>query len=257
MARMNLNRNAVYLLVAVGLGGLASLMAVHYINQQVAVRTPRDAETTTVVVPVHPMQKGDILKQEDIASRNVPVAFVPADAITPDTYESFVGQVLRAPVAQGAPLSASAVDLIVDHFSNVISKGDVAYTIQVDDTNSVSGLMVPGDHVDILLMVTDQTSVKIIPLQSNVLVLATGHHAKGVRNTDSNAADNFSDVTLELAPQEAQRVAIASKSGELRLMLRQAGNNQPFNLRALSKQDLLKVGPHKGSGVEYIVGGRG
>jgi len=81
MARMNLNRNAVYLLVAVGLGGLASMMAVHYINQQVAVRTPRDAETTTVVVPVHPMQKGDILKQEDIASRNVPVAFVPADRV--------------------------------------------------------------------------------------------------------------------------------------------------------------------------------
>jgi pilus assembly protein CpaB len=204
------------------------------------------------------MEKGDILRQEDISSRTVPADLVPADAVTPDTYESFVGQVLRAPLAQGAPLSASAVDLVADHFSNVINKGDVAYTIQVDDTNSMSGLIVPGDHVDILLMVTEESSVKIMPLQSNVMVLATGHRAKGVQNADPNAANEYSNITLELTPPEAQRVAIAGKAGELRLILRQAGYDQPFNLRELSKADLLKIGiPRKSTGVEYIVGGRG
>jgi pilus assembly protein CpaB len=253
------NRNLIYLVVAVGLGVLASFMSVQYINKQVAARTPvNHTETVSVVVPVHPMQKGDILKQEDISARNVPADLVPADAVTPDTYENFLGQVLRAPLAQGAPLSASAVDLVVDHFSNVINKGDVAYTIQVDETNSVSGLMVPGDHVDILLMITEETSVRIMPLQSNVMVLATGHRAKGVQNTDPNADGTYSNVTLELTPDEAQRVAIAGKSGELRLMLRQAGNDQPFNLRELSKADLLRIGPsRKSTGVEYIVGGRG
>jgi pilus assembly protein CpaB len=256
-----MNKNLIYLLVAVGLGGLASLMSVQYINRKVAALTPVDhTQTTTVVVPVHAMAKGDILTQEDISSRTVPVDFVPADAVTPDNFQNFLGQVLRAPLAQGAPLSASAVDLVADHFSNVINKGDVAYTIQVDDTNSMSGLMIPGDHVDILLMVTDQTSVKIMPLQSNVLVLATGHRAKGVPPTgDANADSNFSNVTLELTPEEAQRVAIAGKSGELRLMLRQAGNAQPFNLRSLSKDELLQVKTpgHKSTGVEYIIGGRG
>jgi pilus assembly protein CpaB len=258
MARVN--RNLIYLLVAVGLGVLASFMSVQYINKQVAARTPVDhTETISVVVPVHPMKKGDILGRGDISSRDVPTAFVPADAVTSDSYENFLGQVLRAPLAQGAPLSASAVDLVADHFSNVINKGDVAYTIQVDDTNSVSGLMVPGDHVDILLMVTDQISVRIMPLQSNVMVLATGHRAKGVQNSDQTATDSYSNVTLELTPGDAQRVAIAAKSGELRLMLRQAGNDQPFNLRSLSKDDLLRIRTpgHKSTGVEFIVGGRG
>jgi pilus assembly protein CpaB len=260
MARMNMNRNVIYLLVAVALGVLASFMAVQYINKEVAVRTPVDhTETVSVVVPVHPMQKGDILEREDISARDVPASFVPSDVVTPDTYESYLGQVLRAPLAQGAPLSASAVDLVADHFSNVINKGDVAYTIQVDDTNSVSGLMVPGDHVDILLMVTDPPGVRIMPLQSNVMVLATGHRAKGVQNTDPGSADNYSNVTLELTPGDAQRVAIAGKSGELRLMLRQAGSVEPFNLRSLSKEDLLRVGNQnrKSPGVEFIVGGRG
>jgi pilus assembly protein CpaB len=260
MARINMNRNLIYLLVAVGLGGLASIMAVHYINQQVAARTPVDhTETVSVVVPVHPMQKGDILKQEDIAARDVPSAFVPADAITPDTYENYLGQVLRAPVAQGAPLSASSIDLVVDHFSNIITKGDVAYTIQVDDTNALSGLMVPGDHVDILLMLTAHDTVKIVPLESDVTVLATGHRAKGVRNAEANAPDSFSNVTLELTPSQAQRVAVAGKSGELRLMLREPGNNEPFNLRALSKQDLMRLGNplRKSTEVQFIIGGKG
>jgi pilus assembly protein CpaB len=231
-------------------------MTVQYIKRQVIARTPVDhTQFASVVVPVHPLQKGDILKQQDIAARDVPVAFVPADAVTPDNYATYLGQVLRAPVAQGAPLSASAVDLIVDHFSNIINQGDVAYTIQVDDTNSVSGLMVPGDHVDILLVVTDPNS-RIMPLESNVLVLATGHHAKGVHNADSEDR-NYSNVTLELTPQQAQRVAIAGKSGELRLMLREPGNDQPFNLRSLSKQELLRTGVQGSTGVEFIIGGRG
>ena len=255
-----MNRNLIYLLVAVALGGLASLMAVQYINRQVAERTPVGPKTVAVVVPVHALEKGDILKQEDLSSRDVPADFVPADAVTPDKFENYIGQVLRAPLAPGAPLSASAVDLIADHFSNVINKGDVAYTIQVDDTNSVSGLIVPGDHVDLLLVITDPTSERIIPLESNVMVLATGHRAKGVQNTDPNSksTDDYSNVTLELKPPEAQRIAIASKTGELRVMLRQAGNAQPFNLRSLTKEELLHTGIQgRKSGVEFIIGGRG
>jgi len=254
-----MNRNLIYMLVAVGLGIVASFMAVKYINQQVAVRTPKNhTRTVSVVVPVHPMAKGDILKQEDLSARDVPADFVPADAVTPGNYASFVGQVLRAPLAQGAPLSASAVDLVADHFSNVINKGDVAYTIQVDDTNSVSGLIVPGDHVDILLLVTDGANPRIMPLEGDVLVLATGKRAQGVRDTDPNVSDNYSSVTLELKPHEAQRIAMAGKSGELRLMLRRTGNDQPFNLESLSKDELLRVGTprEKSRGIEYIIGGR-
>lgn len=253
------NKNLIYLLVAVGLGIAASLMAVQYINQQVAVRTPVDhTKTVAVVVPVHAMEKGDVLKQDDLSSRNVPADFVPADVVTPDNFENYLGQVLRAPVAQGAPLSASAIDLVADHFSNVINKGAVAYTIQVDDTNSMSGLIVPGDHVDILLLVTGETNPRIMPLESNVMVLATGHRAKGVANTDPNSAgNNYSNVTLELTPEKAQRIAMAGKSGELRLMLRQSGNNQPFNLQLLTKEELLRAGPlRKSKGVEFIIGGR-
>ncbi|HEY4145318.1 Flp pilus assembly protein CpaB [Pinirhizobacter sp.] len=245
-----------FVVIAVVLGILASFLAVNYVEKQVAARTPvNNTKTATVVVPSHPMKKGDIIKADDVAAREVPLDFIPADAIHPAEFQAYVGQQLRSDVAQGAPFSASAVDLVTDHFSNVINPGDVAYTIQVDDNNSISGLMVPGDHVDILLLVSDGEKARLMPLQSNVAVLATGKRARGVQGNDSGST-GFSNVTLELAPQDAQRVAMAGKAGELRVMLRKSGNNEPFNLQSLSKADLLKVGTpvRKGSGIEFIIG---
>jgi len=71
---------------------------------------------------------------------------------------------------------------------------------------------------------------------------------------------NYSNLTLELAPGDAQRVAVASKAGDLRVMLRTAGNVDPFGLSVLSQDDLLRMNKpaHKGvSGVEFIIGGKG
>jgi pilus assembly protein CpaB len=254
------NKNLLFVIIAIVLGVAASYLAVQYVNKEVAARTPVDhTKTVSVVVPIHPMAKGDILQSSDVAARDVPEAFIPADAVTPANYEEFIGQQLRAPVAQGAPLAGSAVDLVTDHFSNVINPADVAITIQVDESNSTSGLMVPGDHVDIMLLLTEEKDVRLIPLQSNVAVLATGHRARGVQSSGDDGANNYNNVTLELSPRDAQRLAVASKAGELRLMLRKAGQNQPFDLKMLSKAELLNLGKpvRKGPpGVEFIIGNK-
>ncbi len=256
-----LNRNIAYVVVALVLGVLASFLAVQYVNKEVAARTPVDTtKTVSVVVATHPMEKGATLTPDDISERAVPESFVPADAITPETYQQFVGQQLRAPLAQGVPIPVSAIDLVADHFSNIINKGDVAYTIQVDETNSVSGLIVPGDRVDLQLLVSGDEKVRIMPLLSSVVVLATGHRAKGVQQ-DPKEGENatFSNLTLELSPADAQRVAVAGKAGDLRVLLRQSGSQEPFDLSTLSKEELMRLGKPvvRNSGVEFIIGGKG
>jgi pilus assembly protein CpaB len=252
------NRNFLYLGGAILLGIVASLMAVHYINKQVAARTQtRPTETRQVVVPVHDLEKGASISQDDIAVREVPAEFVPADALTPDNYEDYLGQVLRVPLAQGAPIGGSAVDRVTDHFSNVIAPGKVAYSIQVDESNSVSGLIVPGDHLDILLLLDGEGSEQIRPLLGDVPVLATGKRAKGLRSSHpDDGDDSYSNITLGLAPNDAQRLGMAMKVGELRVMLRPAGNRQPFDLKTLSKAELLRLGrPVHGNGIQFIIGG--
>ncbi|GLQ96501.1 Flp pilus assembly protein CpaB [Dyella mobilis] len=259
MARIN--RNLIFLGIAAVLGIGASLMAVHYINSEVAARTqantPPPQEMRTVVVPVKDLPKGATLTKAEIASRDVPADFVPADALTPDNYEAYLGQTLGAPLTHGTPIPGSAVELVTDHFSNIIDPKDVAYSIQVDDTNSVSGLIVPGDHIDLLLLTTQDQSSDIRSLLGNVLVLATGKRAKGVQANDDKQGDStYSNITLEVAPQDAQRIGMAMKVGELRVLLRPPGSNRPFDLNLLSKQDLLRLGRRvkSGSGIQFIIG---
>jgi len=256
---LKVNRNVFYLGVAVLLGIAASFLAVRYVNSQVAERisvTP--PETRQVVVPVRDLEKGASLSQDDIAMREVPVEFVPADALTPENYRQYVGQVLRSPLTHGSPIGSSAIDLVTDHFSNIIDPGHVAYSIQVDQTNSVSGLIVPGDRIDILLLTSDGDKRELIrPLLGNVLVLATGQQAKGMRSVDGGNA-SYSNITLELAPRDAQRMGIALKLGELRVMLRNADSQEPFDLKALSRADLLRLGrAARGTGgIQFIIGGK-
>lgn len=254
-----INRNFLYLGGAILLGIVASFMTVHYINKQVEVRTrTTPTEMRQVVVPVRDLDKGASLTQQDIASRDVPAEFVPADAVTPDNYQDYLGQVLRAPLLHGAPISGSAVDRVTDHFSNLIDPGKVAYSIQVDESNSVSGLIVPGDHLDILLLMSGEGTEQIRPLLSDVPVLATGRIAKGLRSDGKGDDASYSNITLGLPPKDAQRLGMAMKVGELRVMLRSAGNQQAFDLKALSRADLLRYGrPVRGNGIQFIIGGNG
>jgi pilus assembly protein CpaB len=256
---VRINRNFLFLGIAVLLGVAASVMAVRYINSEVATRTqqglPPPQHTRTVVVPVTDLPKGTVLTQADVASREAPADFIPADALTPDNYTDYLGQVLSAPLTHGAPIPASAVERVADHFSGIIGAAHVAYSMQVDETNSVSGLIVPGDHIDILLLTNENQSADIRPLLGDVLVLATGKHAKGVQGDDKGADGSYSNITLELSPQDAQRIGMAMKVGELRVLLRPPGSDRPFDLNLLSKQDLLRLGRRvKHGGVEFIIG---
>ncbi len=253
------NRNFLYVAVAILLGGLASVLAVKYINQQVATRTHTVApqKMRTVVVPVHNLKVGGVLSADDLATRDIPEEYIPADALTPDDYDSHLGQVLTTSLVKGAPISAMAMEPVASHFSNIIKPDRVAYTIEVGETNSISGLIVPGDHIDILLLLSKNSKDDIRPLLGDVLVLATGKKAQGVRSESAEESQGYSNLTLELSPENAQRIGIAKKMGQLLVMLRSPSTKFPPNLGLLTEADFLGSGSRAhGGGVQFIIGGR-
>lgn len=259
---MKANRNLIYVVVALGLGLLAAVMSVRYVQDEVAKRSVSEGETATVAVPKQDMEPGVEITSDDLAMRDVPADLLPADAVTPDNFEQFAGRVLRAPVRQGAPLSASSMVPAYDQFSRVIKPGSVGYTLSVDETNSISGMIAPGDHVDILLSVEqDTTGTRVLPLLEDINVLATGTRV-GESPPQADDEGNYSNITLELAPVQAERLTVASKAGSLRVMLRQHGDGEPFGLKGLTQKQLLQTaggrrGVRSNSGVEFIIGGKG
>lgn len=253
--KIAVNRNIVFLLAALALGGLAAWLAVGYVQRTIEEKTTVQPEDTVLVgVPKRDIAAGELLGPDDLAARPVPPDLVPADVITPDNYQQYVGRLLRAPVRQGAPVSASALVPLYEQFSAVIGKGNVAYNLSVDENNSISGMLIPGDHVDILLTVDDEASgARVLPLMENVLVLATGTRV-GEMPLDQDSA-GFGSITLEVSPDHAQRLAVADKAGSLRVMLRQTDDRRPFLLDEVTQKQLLGAGDDDQAGVQYILGG--
>src|SRR5690606_5256179 len=148
------NRNLLYIGVAVLLGLIAAVSAVGYIRAEVDERTREAAtEMVPVAVPKRDMDIGTVINGEDLAVREEPVDSAPAAAGAPDSYAELMGRMLRSPVREGAPLPGAALVPLDDQFSRVIGAGRVGYTLQVDETNSISGMVTPGDRVDILMSV--------------------------------------------------------------------------------------------------------
>jgi pilus assembly protein CpaB len=108
--------------------------------------------------------------------------------------------------------------------SATIAEGHRAVAIRVNDVIGVAGFVLPGDFVDVLLT-RDETSgyrsnqaMRTDLLISNVRVLAVDQTANESRNDPQVARA----VTVEVTPEDAQKVALASEIGTLSLALRRA-----------------------------------
>lgn len=273
MASFNkLNKNVLLIVGAIGFGLLAALLSVSYIQQKAeearAAATPDARPEMQVVVPVRDIAPGEHLQTSVLSTRSVPVDFVPADALLPANYEQHIGRVSRQPLKQGAPISAGAMVALHEQFSSVVRPGAVGYTFSVNENNSISGMVSPGDRIDILMTYSptqagNQSSAggqpdeggRVVPLLENILVLATGAVIQNVPG--ETGAGGFSSVTLELEPQQAEQLTIAQETGKMRVVLRNLDDRTPFGLSGLTEKALLsEYESAGGSSVHFIIGGR-
>lgn len=279
MQKPKISKNFMYIGIALVMAVLAAMVAINYVQTTVAERTQDNREMVEVAVPLADMPQGAILEPGDLAVRRVPAEFAPADAVTPENHGEYGGRMLRSPIRGGAPLSASALVPLYDQFSKLIPKGKVAYTLSVDENNSISGMVAPGDLIDILFLkdkgddeVANSSSPRdgalVLPLMQQIRVLATGTRVGERVDADgqtSGETAGFSSVTLELDQYQAKSLAIASEVGELRVLLREVQDRSPGPANGLSESELLRslgAGSAEGgasgeSGVEFIIGGRG
>lgn len=267
MALPKLNKNVLFIGGALLLGGLAALMSVTYVKETISKAVAKaQVDETEIVVTGQDLEVGQAITEDEMVLRNVPTEFVPADAVTAENYGEYVNRLVRSPVRGGAPLSASALVPAAQQFSRVIPLGKVGYTLSVNENNSVSGMIAPGDAVDIFFTVgaeesqdggakrNGSTGERVFPLLENITVLATG--ARVGETLGDEESDAYSTMTLELSPDQAQKLTVAEETGDLRIILRNLDDKTPFNLDGLTENELMaSFGGIKTDGVEYIIGG--
>src|SRR3546814_1658428 len=102
------------------------------------------------IVAAHDLPSGTRLAPAHLVIRSFPAALVSSDSLPPERYTELSGAVLRAPLRSGDPiLPVHATAHEAGAFSSFLSSGRRAITMPVDAINSVSGLLQPGDLIDL------------------------------------------------------------------------------------------------------------
>jgi pilus assembly protein CpaB len=102
---------------------------------------------------------------------------------------------------------------------SLIPAGFRAVSVRVNEVIGVAGFVTPGTRVDVLLTGTPpggNVAVTTTVLQ-NVLVLASGQK---LERSTSGEAQNAQVVTLQVTPEESQKLTLASQEGKIQLALR-------------------------------------
>jgi pilus assembly protein CpaB len=227
----------------------------------------RGQQTMQVVVANRDLGIGDTLRAEDVAIREIPAEFVHHTAIQPSQFEQYEHKRLSAPLRRGeALLQGHAEGNGANVFSATLKKGLRALTFEVDTVNSISGMLRPGDRIDLIYSARPTSKGGAsggeeitFPLMSGVIILATGQSVTK-RDPVDGRERTFSTVTLEVNPLDAERIIVAKNAGRLTALLRHPDDVATNNTRRLSPEQLLG-GQGRGDTpehyVEYLVGGGG
>jgi pilus assembly protein CpaB len=268
------NRGTLLLIGAGGFALLAVFAAKNYLGQQVALEKARlqpNQAMVDVVVAKADLPRGSLIEASTMAVRSIPKAYTVSGSVDPDRFDSYLGSKIALPMRAGEPLIAQSIEgADIATFSAKVKTGIRAMTVVVDEVNSVSGMLQPGDRVDLLLSVKPPAVTLNSPpapevtaaLMQDVAVLATGKQVRPGQG-DNPQARTFATITIEVSPDAAQKLVVAQRSGKLTALLRNPGDRAPMSQAPLDLYGLLQISPHRqipqqvAAGPELIVGGKG
>jgi len=225
----SLNRSAILLAVAILAGLLAAWTARRYLQDR-ARQLEADARVPMVerVVAADNLPLGTKLAAEHFAVRRLPASAASSDSLPPARFHELEGGVLLAALKAGDPiLPVHTARTRRAPFSGQIGAGRRAMTIPVDVINSVSGLLEPGDLIDLYVSFEHQRRRITAPLLQGVLVLATGHTTRASGASPAERAGSYATVTLDTSPEDAIKLVAARQGGTITALLRHPDDGRP------------------------------
>lgn len=211
-----------------GLALILGLAAAFYLHRLIKRQNEIAAhsQTQTIVVAARPIAPAQRITKEQVTLADWPRRLVPDHSFS--QLEAVVDRVSRVEIVPGVPIVES---LLAPRGSPAglaakIPTGRRAMTVKVDEVIGVAGFVAPGTYVDVVATVMrhglqDESTSRII-LQ-RVKVLASGTQIENKK--DGNPVE-VNTVTLEVKPEEAEVLALASNAGKLQLVMRNSADEQ-------------------------------
>lgn len=212
------NTRALIMMAAAVIAGLiAVVLASQWISRQSQFGA---SKVVTLAVDV---QLGSRLTPDMVKLVDWPTGSVPTGAF--DDPKLLDGRVVKTSLQRGEPVLESKLAPVGTKggLSSVVTEGKRAMTVRVNDVIGVAGFALPGNYVDIMVSTQtegvrsenrDNTISKIV--LERILVLAVAQEA----SRDETKPKVVNAVTLEVTPDQAERLDVARSVGTLSLVLR-------------------------------------
>jgi pilus assembly protein CpaB len=243
---------ATLLVTAVGLGAVA-VNSTRPVNITMAPQQLPAPLLSSYLVAAHPLPAGTLARGEDFAVQSVPATNLPSDVLadTVETRGGLRGSLIRNFIDAGQPVHLNDVLRPRDRgfIASVLRDGYRAVAVGVDPVSGVAGLIWPGDHVDLLLTqdAGDRQKTLSETVLSDVRVIAIDQE---IVQGASAAGRLARTVTLEVEPNQAQRIAVASAIGKLSLAIRPAVDARSETLSATRSADVSPSLQERGTTVK-------
>ena len=161
-----------------------------------------------------------------------------------DSVEKLAGRVAVMNIAPREPVTEARLAPVgtAGGLSAVIPEGYRAMTVKVDDVVGISGFVMPGTLVDVVVVIDPaekagmQDPISKIVLQ-NIKVLANGQNID--KPADQREANSVKAVTLLVTPEQAEKIALASSEGKLQLVMRNSIDQGDEQTNGINKRALL------------------
>ncbi len=229
-------------LTGLAVAGGSVYLARDYIQiQPSAAQASAESETVGVIVAARDISFGEAIEAGTLTSIDWPRAALPAGVYTDfDELLASNGQPprrARRPISQGELLLRPKISQFGEKVTIVQEIGPEhrAMAIDVDAETAVGGFVTPGDRVDILLTEGTKENLRAITILQNIRVIGVDQEAD--QQTDKPSVART--VTVEVSPDQGQRLALAQRAGRLSLTLRSIQDTEDRALQMTRLVDLL------------------
>ncbi|MCC7282209.1 MAG: Flp pilus assembly protein CpaB [Acetobacteraceae bacterium] len=219
-------------LAGLGLIGMLALAPPAPAPPPAPIAAPAPPPRISVLAAARPIAAGSLLKIEDLTTRAFAPGEAPDDALldAEQVREELRGAMVRRPLSAGELLRPDDVLRPRDRgfLAAVLGRGMRAVSVGVDMVSGAAGLIWPGDRIDLIL--TQSFDDEKVPIARRVIgetvladvrVIAVDQAlAQGADGALTTEGRLVRTVTLEVNPDQAEKVAVAARLGRLALSVR-------------------------------------
>jgi len=239
--KVRMSPPVIMLVVALLIAGIVSIWSYGLLQKKTTVEaTP--ADTQQVAVAAYDLKWGTVITSEVVKTQPYLKGSLPTGYISDPA--AAVGRVVMYPMQVNEPLTESRLaptSVKLGGVAAVVAPKKRAMAVKVDKVVGVSGFIHPGHRVDVLVSIAksdkiQQPITKIV--LENIPVLAVGTEVEQAAGQKEKPAQ-VDVITLEVTPEEGEKLALSATEGKLQLALRNYTDTEEVQTRGTTIPNLL------------------